>query len=176
MFDDDATYPLSVTVELIRWTTSLRKEADNILKLAQKRYRRHHDRHNWFALNFKKGDKIYLDRLSLFRSAAENSAAGGCNKLLSKKRGPYMIVGVNDNTLRLLQDEWENIVSIHRTRLAPASRHYYDRPDQKEEGPIEEDPCSKKYSKENHQIVNNLYVVDNIVLHVGLGSRLNYEA
>lgn len=60
-----------------------------------------------------------MERLSISRSVAEKSDVKGYNKLLAKMQRQYKVVGVNDNTLRRLQDRLEYTVSVHRATLAP---------------------------------------------------------
>lgn len=54
-------------------------------KLAKKRYKVNHDRNVLFAPMFLEGDGMYLDRTSLFRPVAKESAAEGYSKFLLKK-------------------------------------------------------------------------------------------
>lgn len=126
-FDNDAASALYARLELIRCAYSLREETDKSLNLSQQKYRRHHDHHVRLADIFNKGDKDYLDRPSLFHSTAAKSATERYNKLLSKKQGPYMVVCVNENMLRILKYMLQSTVCIHRATLATNSRRYSSR-------------------------------------------------
>lgn len=160
---DDATSPLYARLELIQLATSFQRESVKSTKSVQNRYKRYHDRHIWFAPISKEGNEVYLDSNSLLPFAIESSAANGFNMFLARIQGPYKVISVNHDTLCSLRNGLENTVSICRATLAPILRRYCDRPYRGEEGPIEENPCSNKDSKETQQNFDNLYVVDKIV-------------
>lgn len=65
-------------------------------------------------------------------------------------------MGINDNTVRILQGGLENAVSMHRATLAPNLGHYCDRHYGEEEGSTEEEPCSKTDPEEAQQNAGNL--------------------
>lgn len=115
--DDEAPFLPYARLELEWRATRLCNEAEMNLKLARKKYKRHHERHFWFASTITEGEGIYLEGPSLFRSAAEKPTVKGHNKLLLKKW--YRNMGVNDNTLRILQDGVDNTFSVHRATMAP---------------------------------------------------------
>lgn len=78
------------------------------------RYKRHHDGHARLTTILSKDDELYLDRPTQFRSAAKNFVTKEYNKLLPKKAGLYKVVGVYNNTLRILQRGMENTTFTHR--------------------------------------------------------------
>lgn len=148
-------------------TMTVRTKANNNLRLAQPSYKLHHDHHDRFASGYKKGDNFYLDKPPLFCSAAKNFAAEGYNKLLSRKKGFYRVLGVKDNTLHILQDVLEITISIQQATMAPASARYCNGPNSEEEGSAEEEPCFEKESEESHQNADGFYIVDKTVQRVG---------
>lgn len=76
-------------LNLVRRPTNTRKEINKNLKFTQRRYKNDRDRHVPYPQMFKAGYYVYLDRQSLFRSAAERSATWVYKKPLSQKHGPY---------------------------------------------------------------------------------------
>lgn len=98
---------------------------------------------------------------------------GGYSKLLPCKQGLFEIIGVDENTLHIVQDGLENTISIHRATLrTTASRYCDDEPAGKEEGSSEEEPRLDRESDKNHKENDNIYIVDKIVRHIDSGPRL----
>lgn len=135
---------------------------------------RHHDRHVRFAPIFYEVDEIYLNRLSLFLSAAETSAARGYNKPLQKKQGPHRVVGVSDITLRILQDGLKNTVSIHRATMTPNVRFNCNRTNGEDQSSSEDEARFRTDTAESHKNADNLCVVDKTVQQAGSGPRPKY--
>lgn len=115
--DNNNASPLYKTLELVRKTTSVRKEAENNLNIAQKRYKLHHDRHVRFAHIFRVGHEVYPDRPSLLCSVAEKSPAEGYNPLLQRRREAFKVVCMSNNTLLILKNFLKNSESIHQATL-----------------------------------------------------------
>lgn len=94
------------------------------------------------------------------------------------KHGLYEIMGVNDNTVRIVQDGLENTVSVYRATLAPSSRRYCDRAyreqQRKENSSAGEKSCLEINMEESHHKADSLYVVDQIVRHIGYRTQLKY--
>lgn len=83
------------------------------------------------------------------------------------------MIGVNDNTLQILQEGLKNTVSIHRETLNPTSRrHCDDKPADGKEHASEEDPRSDEETNKYQEEDKNTHVVDRIVRHIGAGPRL----
>lgn len=108
------------------------KENNKNLKSAEKGYKSHHDRHVRFPPYLNELHKLYMDRPLLFRSAAETSVADGYRSLQPTKQGPYKVVCENVNMIKVLHDELQYVVSIHRASRAPTLKRYSDRPNEEE--------------------------------------------
>lgn len=136
--DDDAKSLLYARLDLIRRATSLCREIEKNFKLPQKRYKLHHDCPVRFATIFKEGDEVFLDRSSIFRSAAEKSAAEVYSKVFTTKQEPYMCLCVMYNTLQTIQDRLKITVFVHRATQAPNSWNYSEKRNGEEEGSTED--------------------------------------
>lgn len=79
--DDDIASPMYARLELIKYATDLRKEADKSLRLAQIRYKKYYHGRVLFAPILGVGVYVFVDRSSIFRSDAERSSSGKCDKL-----------------------------------------------------------------------------------------------
>lgn len=113
-------------LELNKSTTDPHQDPNKNLRLAQKRYKIDYDLRASFAHTFCVGDYAFLDRPSLFHSAAERSASEVFNKLLPRNEGPYKVISVNDNTVQILQDGLKSTISFQRATISPTSRGYCD--------------------------------------------------
>lgn len=109
-------------LERISRATYFRQEAYKYLRLEQGRYKKDNDQRVRLAPIFQVRYYIFLDRLSLFRSAAERPASEWYNKLILREQGPYSVTSVNETSLPVVQDELENIVSFYPATVIPASR------------------------------------------------------
>lgn len=112
--------------------------------MAKQRYNVHQDRHTQLDQMDKKDNEAHVNRPSLFRNVAKKSATERYNRLLPKKLGPYNVLGVNENTLHILQDGLDNTVSIHRATLPPPSGRHCERPNREEEASAENESSFKK--------------------------------
>lgn len=63
-----------------------------------------------------------------------------------------MAVGANDNMLRILQDELESTVYIHRATLSPNLRLFSDRPDREEVESTEAKHSPKRIRKKRTKL------------------------
>lgn len=124
--DDDLSSPVYVRLEVIRQTTDIRREDDKNLRLAQLRYKKDRDHDIRLAPIFRADNYICLDRLPLFRSAAEKSDSKGFNKLIPRKQGSFKVTGEMKYILRITQDDLENTASIHQTIVSRTSRSHCD--------------------------------------------------
>lgn len=71
--DDDMLPAKMARLELIRKVMYLRQEAEKILRLVQRRYKKDYERRVCIAPIFRVGDYFFLARLLLFRSYTERS-------------------------------------------------------------------------------------------------------
>lgn len=95
--------------------------------------------------------------------------------MLPRKEGTFKVIGVDEDTFPIKQDGLVNIVSIHPASLSPMSGlHCDDIRVTEVEILKEKERHSDKNSDEGYNGTENTYVVDKIVLHVSLGSRLRY--
>lgn len=63
--DEDMEFPMYAWPGLVKDATGLRKEADKNQKLAERRYKKDHDRCVFFALIIRTGEYAFLDKPSL---------------------------------------------------------------------------------------------------------------
>lgn len=111
-----------------------------------------------------------LNRLPLFRSAADRSAAEYYNKLLPAKKGPYQIVDDGGHTLKIVLDGSENTVSNYRTTMIPGHRGYWDSPVTERDSASSSKPDSNNVDRSQQ----GTYIVDKNVCHVRKGAKLRY--
>lgn len=125
--NDDMASSMYARLKLIKRATDVRQEADKNLRLELRQYKNDYSRRIRFAPVFLVGDYIFLNRPPLSLSDAERRTSEGYNQLLLRKQGPYIVIGVNKTSLRILQDALENVVSNHRATLSPTSRRNCDK-------------------------------------------------
>lgn len=108
---------------------------------------------------------------------ATRPASERYSKIVPWKQEPYKVIGINDNTLQLLQYVLENTISTHQASLSPISRCHCDE-DQtdKNEQPSKEEPRSDRETDKYQSEYDNTYVVDWTERHIGLDPHLRYVA
>lgn len=96
---DHTASSMYATPELIRRDVKLCKKADEKLKLVQWRYNSNYKRRDHLDQFFQVNNYVYVDRSSLYRSAAGCFTAEGFNKHLTSNKSPSRMYGVHDTTL-----------------------------------------------------------------------------
>lgn len=76
--------------------------------------------------------------------------------------------GVKEISQRILNDGLENTVSIHRSALSLTSRCHWDKAKDPTEQEPRSDTDSEEVYKESNNHIGNMYVVDQIGLHISL--------
>lgn len=102
--DDEMVSSMYARLQLIKPDLDFRQEADKYLRLVQRRYKKDYDSRVRFAAILRIGGYVFLDMPFLLRSAAKQSAAEGYDKYLPLKEGPNKVIGVNNNTIHILQE------------------------------------------------------------------------
>lgn len=111
-------------LELNKRARELPPNADKILKLAQRWYKKDCNRHFRFATIFCVGDYIFLSRPYFLRSATVGSVSEEYNELLTRNQGTYSVIKVVESTLRIVQDGLNNMNITHWDTFSRTLRRY----------------------------------------------------
>lgn len=85
--------------------------------------------------------QAYLDKHSVFRSAAETSAAEQKDELLQRKHVRYRAEDVRHSTPKIVHDGLGRIFFVYRATLTPKQRRYCETFHEEQEGSAEKYSC-----------------------------------
>lgn len=83
------------------------------LLLKKEKYKSNDEKHVRFESVFAAGDPIFIEQPSLFNSPAECLANKEYAKLLPRRLGPYRVISVGSDYIKIFQDRIENTVFIN---------------------------------------------------------------
>lgn len=115
--------PLDInrTDSLLAWQNSLsnrpallRPFANKYLKISQNRYKPDHGKSEHSKHIHVLRDYVFVDKSLSTTSEAEHLAAHGYSKLTTKWNGSYLMLSVGPDSLKVLQEGFENFVCIRR--------------------------------------------------------------
>lgn len=111
---DSLCGPLVMRMPLINRTTLFRLVADELLKVALKRYKSDHENKVRFETIYAPGVYFLVSWPPLVTSATKRPATRRYSKLITKRHGPYHVLSVRSEYLNILQERVVNSVSINR--------------------------------------------------------------
>lgn len=98
---------------LIRRTAELKRMADAKIGKWQKRYKCDHDKRIRFEPSFAPGNYVFVEHAPLATTTAERLAAENYSKICRHRLGPYWILSVGPEVVRIMQYQIKNTIGIN---------------------------------------------------------------